>query len=156
MPWLVPCWISTDSDMDVFIDTNVLIDVLSKRDPFYKSSAQVWSWAEKGAIHGLISVISFNNVYYVVRKLRNRRTAERMMILMRDAFDIVALDKQILGQAIDAGFKDFEDAIQYMSAVHAEADCLVSRNPKDFPLKDLSVISPEEFVASLAQRDRSS
>lgn len=136
--------------MDVFIDTNVLIDVLAKRDPFYGSSAQVWSLAENGSIHGLISAISFNNIYYVVRKLRNRKTAERMMILMRDAFDVTALDKQILGQAIDAGFKDFEDAIQYMSALHAGVDCLVSRNPKDFPRKDLPVVSPEEFIASLA------
>jgi len=136
--------------MDVFIDTNVLIDVLAKRDPFYGSSAQVWSLSENGSIHGLISVISFNNIYYVVRKLRNRKTAERMMVFMRDAFDMIALDKQILGQAIDAGFKDFEDAIQYMSALRAGVDCLVSRNPKDFPRKDLPVISPEEFIASLA------
>ena len=136
--------------MDVFIDTNVLIDVLAKRDPFYGSSAQVWSLAENGSIHGLISAISFNNIYYVVRKLKNRKTAERMMVLMRNAFDVTALDKQILGQAIDAGFKDFEDAIQYVSALHAGVDCLVSRNPRDFPRKDLPVLSPEEFIASLA------
>lgn len=136
--------------MDVFIDTNVLIDVLAKRNPFYRSSAQVWSLAENGSIHGLVSAISFNNIYYVVRKLKNRKTAERMMVLMRDAFDVTALDRQILGQAIDAGFKDFEDAIQYMSALHAGVDCLVSRNPKDFPRKDLPVVSPEEFIASLA------
>jgi hypothetical protein len=121
--------------------------VLAKRDPFYGSSAQVWSLAENGSIHGLISAISFNNIYYVVRKLRNRKTAERMMVLMRDAFDVIALDQQILGQAIDAGFKDFEDAIQHMSALRAGVACLVSRNPKDFPRKDLPVISPEEFIS---------
>ena len=136
--------------MDVFIDTNVLIDVLSKRDPFYKSSALVWSLAEKGKINGLVSVISFNNIYYIVRKLRNNRTAERMLILIRDVFDVIALDKQILGQAIDAGFNDFEDAIQYASAVHAGVDCLLSRNQKDFPIKDLPVMSPEEFITSFS------
>ena len=103
--------------MKVLFDTNILIDVLARREPFFADSAQVWTLAERGAVEGLVSVISFNNIYYIVRKLRSRKTAERMMILLRNTFTTVALDDQILNQAIDAGFKDFEDAIQRLRGV---------------------------------------
>ena len=134
--------------VDVFIDTNVLIDVLAKREPFYADSAAVWTLTEQGRIKGFISVISFNNIYYVVRKLRTRRVADRMMLLLRDTFTAVPLDQQILDQAIDAGFKDLEDAIQYFSAVRAGAACIVSRDAGAFPQADLPVLTPGELLTT--------
>jgi predicted nucleic acid-binding protein len=134
--------------VDVFIDTNVLIDVLAKREPFYADSAAVWTLAEQGRIRGFISVISFNNIYYVVRKLRTRRVADRMMLLLRDTFTAVALDQQILDQAIDAGLKNLEDAIQYFSAVRAGAACIVSRDAGAFPRSALPVLTPGELLTT--------
>lgn len=134
--------------MKVLFDTNILIDVLARREPFFADSAQVWTLAERGAVEGLVSVISFNNIYYIVRKLRSRKTAERMMILLRNTFTTVALDDQILNQAIDAGFKDFEDAIQHFSAIRAGADCIVTRNISHFPHADMAPLTPKEFLAS--------
>lgn len=134
--------------MDVFIDTNVLIDVPAKREPFYADSARLWTLAEQGRIKGFISVISFNNIYYVVRKRRTRQVADRMMVLLRDTFAAVPLDGQILDQAIDARFKDLEDAIQYFSAVRAQAACIVSRDARAFPYSDLPVLTPTELLTS--------
>jgi predicted nucleic acid-binding protein len=134
--------------MKVLFDTNVLIDVLAQREPFFADSAQVWTLAERGSIQGFVSVISFNNIYYIVRKLRSRRTAERMMTLLRDTFSPVALDDQILHQAMDARFKDFEDAIQYFSAIRAHADCIVTRNVGHFPPTDVAALTPRELLAA--------
>ena len=134
--------------MDIFVDTNVLIDVLARREPFYVDSARVWTLAEQGRVKGLISVISFNNIYYVVRRLRTRRTANRMMVLLRDTFSSVPLDKQILDQAIDADCRDLEDAIQYFSAIRAGAECIVSRDAGGFPHSDLPILTPAEFLAT--------
>jgi predicted nucleic acid-binding protein len=134
--------------MDVFVDTNVLLDVLAKRQPFYEDSAAVWTLAEQGRIRGLVSVLSFSNVYYVVRRLRDRRAATRAMLLLRGTFTPVACDEQVLSQAIDAGLKDFEDAIQYFSAVRTQVACLISRNPDHFPRSPLSVLTPTEFLAA--------
>lgn len=131
----------------VFVDTDVLVDVLARREPFYRDSAHVWTLAEQGRIVGLVSVISFNNIYYVVRRLRTRQVANRMMVLLRDTFTPVALDKQILDQAIDADFGDLEDAIQYFAAVRAGADCVVSRDARAFPRFDLPVLMPQELLA---------
>jgi predicted nucleic acid-binding protein len=134
--------------MNVFIDTSVLIDVWAKQEPFYTDSARVWTLAEEGQIKGFISAISFNNTYYVIRRLRTRQTANRMMVLLRDTFTPMPLDKQILDQAIDSGLDDLEDAIQYFSAIRAEADCIVSRDTSAFPQSDLPVLTPAELLAT--------
>jgi predicted nucleic acid-binding protein len=136
--------------MKVFIDTNVLLDVLARREPFYSDAARIWSLAERGRIEGLISVISFNNIYYVVRRASNRKSAERSLHLLRGVFTPISLSVQILNQAIDARSHDFEDAIQFHSAIHAEADCLITREADHFPTTDLPVLSPTAFLASLA------
>lgn len=134
--------------MNVFLDTNVLMDVLLDREPFVVDSQQIWLLAERGRIQGLVSAISFSNVYYVVRKLSGLRRARRTMVMLRDVFVPVACDEQVLHQAIDAGFKDFEDAIQYFSALRAGADCLVSRNPRHFRDADIPVLTPAEFLTA--------
>jgi predicted nucleic acid-binding protein len=135
--------------MKVFIDTNVLLDVLAKREPFLADSATIWTLAETGKIEGLVSAISFTNIYYVVRKLADAKTADRTLVLLRNSFHAVACDHQVINQAIDSKSKDFEDAVQYFSALHAHADCIVSRNPDHFPrTPHCPVITPAEFLAT--------
>lgn len=138
--------------MRVFFDTNVLIDVIAERKPFYADSAAIWTLAEQGKIVGLVSAISFNNIYYVVHRLEDAKKARRALQLLRDTFEVAACDQQTINQAIDAKFKDFEDAVQYVSAVRASADCLVSRNPNHFPTaEDCPVLTPAEFLATYRQ-----
>ncbi len=134
--------------MNVFVDTNVLLDVLGKRKPFYTHSVGVWTLAEQGRIRGFVSVTSFNNIYYVTRKLQTRQAVNRMMVFLRDTFEPVPLDKQILDQAIDADFKDLEDAIQYFSAIRAGAACIVSRDASAFPRSGLPVLTPAELLTT--------
>lgn len=134
--------------MKAFIDTNVLVDVLAKREPFYQHSVVVWTLAEQSKIRGLISALSFANIYYVVSRFQTRAVALRTLTQLRDTFTAVPLDAQILNQAIDAGFKDFEDAVQYFSALRADAACIISRNPDHFPSSDLPVLSPKEFLTA--------
>ena len=134
--------------MNVFFDTNVLMDVLLERRPFVTESREVWFLAERGKVAGLVSALSFSNIYYVVRKALGADTALSMMTLLRDTFAAAPLDEQILNQAIDAKFADFEDAIQYYSALRADAECLLTRNVDHFPVSGLRVLSPEEFLAA--------
>ena len=133
--------------MRVFVDTNVLLDVLARRDEFYDPSARIWTLAERGEIEAFISAISFNNVYYIIRKARDKKTADTAMKLLRDVFDSVAPDTRIVNQAIDSEFRDFEDAVQFHSAVRCQADHLITRNPGDFPTTKPAVLTPEEFLA---------
>jgi len=134
--------------MKVFCDTNVLIDVLARREPFYKESARVWTLAEAGQIQGIISALSVANAFYVLNRIEGREAAHQGVLLLRDIFSPVALDEQILNQAMDSAFDDLEDAVQFFSALRAEALCLVTRNPRHFPAGDIPVQTPAEFLAT--------
>ncbi|MFZ2654297.1 MAG: PIN domain-containing protein [Victivallales bacterium] len=131
----------------IFLDTNVLLDVFAKREPFYNDAAQLWSLAENGKINASISAISFNNVYYIIRKAKGSDVADFSLRCLRDEFNVVDLTSQILNQAIDSKMRDFEDAIQYFSAGRADADFLITRNPEHFPRNDITVMTPDEFLA---------
>ena len=133
--------------MNIFVDTNILLDVLANREPFYAASARIWSLAECGEVIAYISVISYNNVYYVVRKIAGKEKALEAMKLIRGVFKTVAANEQVINQSIDSGFGDFEDAIQYYSAARIHAKHLITRNPRHFPESSISILSPDEFLA---------
>jgi hypothetical protein len=95
-----------------------------------------------------VSAISYNNVYYIVRRAEGRAKAEKAMRLIRDVFESVPPDGQIINQAIDAGMDDFEDAVQFHSAIRAKTVYLVTRNPNHFPKSELPILTPEEFLAT--------
>ena len=134
--------------MIVFLDTNVVLDVLACRDPFFEHSAQVWALAELGNIRGLVSAVSLTNVYYIVRKRKSGKEAMNMLRTMRNVMGIVTCDGAVINQAIDADFEDFEDAVQYFSASAARADVLVTRNVDHYPQADVPVMTPKEFLAT--------
>ncbi len=133
--------------MRVLLDTNVLLDVFGRREPFYAASARVWALAESGRIEAFISAISLNNCYYVVRKLTSASRAREMLHWLRDEFSIVPLSERLIHQAIDSDLADFEDAIQLFSAVHCSAETIVTRNVADFPTNGIPATTPEEFLA---------
>ena len=139
--------------MGGFVDTNVLLDVLARREDHYAASARVWSLAERSEVEAFISAISFNNVYYVIRRARDRKTADTALILLRDVFDSVPPDDKIINQSVDSDLNDFEDALQFHSAIRCRADFLITRNPSDFPRSGLAILTPEEFLAVWSLRE---
>ena len=114
--------------MKILIDTNVIMDVLVKREPFYVDSARVWTLIRGKFIAGYLSAISINNLYYIVNKLNGQKIAESF---------------------VDQTLEDFEDLIQYFSALHEGCDFLVTRNKKDFPSIGIKIISPGELLKRL-------
>ncbi len=137
--------------MKIFFDTNILLDVLAQREPFYEDAVRLWALAERREVDGYISTLSLNNIYYIVRKVAGKQKAQDALVVLRDIFDLVAEDHQIVNQAIDASMEDFEDAVQFYSAIRIGADYLVTRNTKHFPATDvLPVIPPDEILALIS------
>lgn len=137
--------------MKILIDTNVLLDVLTERRGFVEDSARVWSLVHSGFVDGLLSAISVNNLYYIIRKLKSRKTAERFVDQVLGDFEIVSLTGTILKQARNIVGRDFEDSIQYFSAIQAGCDFLITRNKKDFPSLGIQLLTPLEFLAKLRE-----
>lgn len=133
--------------MKIFTDTNVLLDVLANREPFYEASAAVLTLFEKDQAEGFVSAMSFNNTHYILRKRSGRNKALKAMRTLLDTFSVVSLDEKLLRRAIDADFNDFEDGIQFFSAIRCDADYLLTRNVKDFTHQDIPILTPEEFLS---------
>jgi predicted nucleic acid-binding protein len=131
----------------IFVDTNILLDVFAGRDEFYSDSAGVWVMAEKNMIQAFISAIAYNNIDYILNRVMSRKKAREATVVLRDIFQTVPLDQKIINMALDSDFRDFEDAIQYYSAVRADVDYIITRNKKDFLKTDMPLLTPKEFLA---------
>src|SRR5262245_36460707 len=135
--------------MRILLDTNILLDVLTKRQGHSDNSAKVWTLVHSELVEGYLSAISVNNLYYIVRKLQDRKTAEAFVDDILKDFEIASLTKSILKQARTFASKDFEDSIQYFSAIQEGCEVLITRNKKDFPTLGLQILTPAEFLKQL-------
>ena len=118
--------------MKVFLDTNVILDFLSRREPFYTPSDELWAMAETGKLRAYVSVISFNNVYYLLRKSLGEAKARAALSSMLKVVHAVKVDVAVIEQALASQMRDFEDAIQHVCARDAGVDYLITRDPRDF------------------------
>jgi len=141
--------------VNVFLDTNVLLDVLMRRTGFCDSAAVLWELAHRRLIAGHVAAISFNNIYYVLRRTDGQKRAREALRLLRDTFEIVAVDHMTINQSINSPVADFEDAIQYQCALRTGAAYLITRNSGHFPAGGPAVVSPPEFLQIYGSTQRS-
>jgi len=101
-------------------------------------------------VEGYISAVSFTNVFYIVHGARDREEAQRVVRTMAHIFTPATCDAMVIRQAIDSNLPDFEDAVQYFSALHAGAECILSRDLGGYPRRPaVPVLSPTAFLAQL-------
>ncbi len=134
----------------IFIDTNVVIDFLADRSPFSEYAAILFQLAKEKKIKIFISAVSFNNTYYILRKVTSHKKALSLISEIEDYVGIQETNRKILRKAIKSNFNDFEDAIQYYSAIELGGiDIITTRDLKDFKRSELPVLSPETTVKLL-------
>ena len=129
----------------LFFDTNILLDVVLRREPFFRDSAAIWAMCETGEAKGFVSAISLNNVHYVASKWIGRDNAMSAVRLILAIFSVVPLDLDILREAADVPHIDFEDDIQLASALRCGAKYLISRNTSDYPTGLIPVLTPADY-----------
>ncbi len=139
--------------MTVLVDTNVILDVCLRRDPFYADSARVWAKAEQGRVRAMVAAITLTSLFYIARKHMGRPKAMAVLKGLRGVFGIAACDEAVMIRAMDSEFADFEDAVQFHCAVAAGARCIVTRDAGHFPVGEPVVLTPGEFLSSLADRE---
>ncbi len=134
----------------VFLDTNVIIDFLADRSPFSEYSAILFQLAKEKKIKVSVSAISFNNTYYILRKVTSHKKALSLISEIEELVGIQETNGKIIRKAIKSNFNDFEDAIQYFSALEiGTIDIITTRDLKDFKRSELPVLSPETTVKLL-------
>ena len=133
--------------MRALIDTNVLIDYISHREPYYSTAFKIVDACDKSVFDGCIAAHSIPDIYYILRKSHTSAERREALRLMCKIFEVESLDKRKLVSALaDESFTDFEDCLQSLSASEFRADYIVTRNPKDFARSAIPAITPDEFL----------
>ena len=135
--------------MRLLIDANVVLDVLQKREPYWKDSSVIWKLCETEQAEGYISTLTFANLMYVMRReldpAQIRDVLDKLRLIFRFA-DFTAADME---KAAEMGWDDFEDAIQAATAERIMADSIITRNVRDFRNSKVIAFTPSEFIARL-------
>lgn len=131
----------------LFIDSDVVIDFFTDREPFVGPASELFELNEQGAIQLYLSAISINNIYYIVRRyLGHKKTLEVIEELVAMT-EIVDTTKKEIVQALRNDFKDYEDSIQYSTALRIEGiEAIVTRNVKDYSKSEIAVFTPENYL----------
>jgi predicted nucleic acid-binding protein len=138
--------------MRLFIDTNVLLDVLTSREPWFGDSAAALSLVDAPGVEGFVAAHTVTTLFYLASKTLGRQRAAAVLLDLLDHVTVTPLNQDLLLRALSLGWEDVEDAVQGISAQRARADYLVTRNPSDFPSAAVSVVTPKQLLAILATR----
>jgi len=134
----------------IWIDTNILIDILEGRQPFSEASAKVWECCEARLAEGYLSALSFMNMVYAERHQSSPDQVEWVHTIVAKTVNVQGLTASDPGRAAALGWRDFEDAVQYVAAKRARADFIITRNGRDFEEEDIPCLTPEEYLQLMA------
>jgi len=134
----------------LFIDTNIVIDLLAEREPFYEDAAKLFSLSDKNKIKLSVSSLTFANTNYLLQKTNSASTAKEILRKFKILTIVLSIDDKIIDLALnDSGFGDFEDAIQYYSAIENSQEIIITRNLKEFRTSKIPVMTASEFIKNI-------
>ena len=123
-----------------------MLDLLGERVPYYESVAKIASLADNGQVTIIVSALSYATVSYFLTKFENREKSQEKLRKFKVISEICALDESIIEKGLNSNFTDFEDALQYFSALNSGCNLLITRNGKDFKESYLPVMTAEEYL----------
>ena len=132
----------------ILVDTNIVLDLLARRMPHYEDAAALFSLADKKRIKLSLSSLSVANIHYVLAKSTSGQDARKILRNLKILVKVLSLDDKIIDLALNADFKDFEDAIQYFTAVENNQELIISRNLSGYRESKLAVLTAREFIKS--------
>lgn len=120
----------------------MLFLIFCKSEPFVDDAAKIFAKIDAGELEGFISAITITNIYYIIRKVSGKITAQDAIAQIMTDLHICAVDREILEQAITLNFQDFEDAVQCACGIANEVDAIITRDPSGFVNAGILVIPP--------------
>jgi len=132
---------------NLFIDTDVIIDFLIDRKPFSREAAIIFTLIDQKKLKGYASALTFSNLYYVLRKFESHNKVILKLDSLSNLIVVLKVDNQIIRSAINSGFPDFEDSIQYFCAAdYKKIKAIITRNTRDYKNSELPVMTPGDFL----------
>ncbi len=130
----------------IFLDTDVILDVIFKREPHFIDSQKVISLVEKDYFCGCTSCLILANCYYIISNNKNQETALKAISKLRSILDVLPFTDKEIGESLSSDMKDFEDGIQYFICVNNNVNDLITRNITDFRDVEINVMTPKDFL----------
>lgn len=140
----------------LFIDSDVVIDFFTDREPHANPASELFELNEQGFVTLYLSAVSINNIYYIIRKFLGHKKSIEVIEALTEMTEIVGTTKTEIIQALKNDFSDFEDSIQYSSAITIKGlDAIITRNIKDYRNSSISVMTPLNFLKMIDENDNS-
>ena len=128
------------------LDTNVILDIALKRQPFFKHSSKIFDLIDDQLLEGYVTASSITDIYYIASKQKDKLQARAFLLHLIQVLEIIGVDKEIILTALESDVPDFEDAIQAFSAKTNLIDLIITRNIQDFSKSGLKVMDPQDFI----------
>jgi len=129
----------------IFVDANIVMDLLEKREEFYQEAQELFTLSDKKNVKLYVSALTLANVHFLLfkhLKMEARKVLSKFKVLV----EVLAVDDKIIDLSLTSDLKDFEDAIQYYTAIENEMDIIITRNKKDFKNVNLPILTAKEFL----------
>lgn len=140
--------------MKALIDTCVIVDILQKRDPFYPAAMEILLSVSNQKCTGMLTAKSVTDIYYILRRsIHNENEVRKLLRILFKLFDVMDTFSTDCELALSSTMKDYEDAIMVETGSRVGADCIVTRNLKDYKQSVLPVLSPEQFLEEIAKSE---
>ncbi len=131
----------------ILIDTNVLLDYLLMREPFYKDAEKIVYDCVEGKVKGCIAAHSVTNMFFILRKNYNSRERREILSSLFSIFDVEGIDKtKLLFGLQNEDFTDFEDCLQMECARSYGAEYIITRNVNDYKMSEIKAILPKDYL----------
>lgn len=133
----------------VFVDTDIILDLLAQREPFYIYSAELFSLADQRKIELCVSSLSFSNLHYILTKQYTADYSRKMLLKFKTLVSVLSVTDKVIELALTSEFRDFEDGIQYYTAIEQEIGLLLTRNLKDYKTAVIPIMTAEQYLKSI-------
>jgi predicted nucleic acid-binding protein len=135
---------------NIFLDTNVLMDILANRQPFYKSSAEIYKLGLRKKVVLFTSSNTISTLHYLLKKFTTEENIRQSLDEVTTVLSIIPIDINIIKKSLKSNHKDFEDALQIVSAQSINnMDCIVTRDLKDYKFAEIAVLTPDDFLNTI-------
>lgn len=132
----------------ILVDTNVLLDYILTKEPFYENAEKIIRACVDGKVKGCIAAHSVSNMFFILRKDFNAKERREVLSSLCSIFDVERIDKdKLLSGLQNEDFLDFEDCLQMECAKAYKADYIVTRNISDYKMSEIKAVSPKDFLS---------
>ncbi len=130
----------------LFVDTNIVLDLLAQRADFFQEAQELFTRADLNKVELTISALTFANTHYILSKHLKLEETRKILNTFKVLVNVAPVDDKIIELALASDFKDFEDAIQYYSALESKAQIIITRNKKDFKYAKIPIMTAKEYI----------